>query len=217
MLKIYPELEILGEAKNASEAKHLIDRLQPDFIFLDIQMPGASGFELLQNLTKPPQVIFVTAYDKFAIPAFEHNALDYLLKPISEDRLQKSITRIKQTMQQALGKDRDFLKHIFLPDSKQYQIIRTADICHIQSIGNYAQIHTMDQKGLVKTSLNLLEQQLDPKAFFRINRSTIINIQHIEKIWLEEKILKVILKNEMEFQMSERKTIEFKRNIKISI
>lgn len=214
MLTEHSDVIILGEAKNATEAREFIEQKKPDFLFLDIQMPGTSGFELLQSLNDSPKVIFTTAYDQYAINAFELHALDYLLKPISPERLQKSIDR----MQVALGQQStkvNYLDHLFLPIKKQFRPIHVAQIFFIQSIGNYAQLHTADQKGMIKTSLSLLEKQLDPTLFFRINRSTIINTQQIEKIWPDTKILKVALKNNMEFQMSERKSIEFKRRIKI--
>jgi two-component system, LytTR family, response regulator len=205
LLADYPEFEIIAEAKNADEAKELIDLKQPDLIFLDIQMPEKSGFELLELLEQVPRVIFTTAYDQYAVKAFEVSALDYLMKPIREERFAKAIEQAKNSI--PLIAD----KQIFVKDRQQYHFISWSKVYLIESMDNYARLFFDDKNVFLKSSLNQLEKQLDQSIFFRINRAQIINRQFIQKI--NSAIngrLKITLKTGQVYEASERQSVKFK-------
>jgi len=176
LLAAHPEIEIAGEARNGEEASELIARLSPDLIFLDIQMPGMTGFEVLERLEEVPQVIFTTAYDQYAIQAFEVSALDYLLKPIAPNRLAAALAKLRPRAERAR------LEQVFVRDGDRCWIVRLADIFLLESEGNYTRLHFGDQRPLIRRSLNALEEQLDPKQFFRAGRKEIINLKRIEKV-----------------------------------
>jgi two-component system LytT family response regulator len=176
LLGEHPEVEIVGEASNAEEALALISKIAPDLLFLDIQMPGMSGFELLEHVEDLPQVIFTTAYDEYAIKAFEVNALDYLLKPIPPDRLAAALSRIKPRS----GQPR--LEQVFVRDGDRCWIVRLADIFLLESEGNYTRVCFGAERPLIRRSLNALEEQLDPAMFFRAGRKTMVNLKWIEKV-----------------------------------
>jgi two-component system LytT family response regulator len=176
LLKAHPEVEIAGEARNGEEALKLIGELSPDLLFLDIQMPGMTGFELLDRLEENvPQVIFTTAYDEHAIKAFEVNALDYLLKPIAPERLAAALRRVapRRTPQR--------LSRVFVREGERCWIVRLPDIFLMESEGNYTRLHFGAERPLIRRSLNALEQQLDPAMFFRASRKQILNLTWIEK------------------------------------
>ncbi|MBZ5619725.1 MAG: response regulator [Acidobacteriia bacterium] len=171
-----PEVEISGEARNAEEALALIPKLAPDLLFLDIQMPGMSGFDLLERLDDLPQVIFTTAYDEYAIKAFEVNALDYLLKPIAPSRLAAALAKVRPCGGQAR------LEQVFVRDGDRCWIVRLPEIFMLESEGNYTRVCFGDQRPLIRRSLNALEQQLDPAMFFRAGRKQIVNLKWIERV-----------------------------------
>jgi two-component system, LytTR family, response regulator len=176
LLKPHTEVEIAGEARDAEEALGLIKQLSPDVLFLDIQMPGMTGFDLLGLIEEDvPQVIFTTAFDQHAIRAFEVNALDYLLKPISPDRLAVALRRIGPSRPQRP------LSQVFVRDGDRCWIVRVSDILLMESEGNYARLHFGKERPLIRRSLNTLEQQLDQTMFFRANRKQILNLTWIEK------------------------------------
>jgi two-component system LytT family response regulator len=176
LLSDHPEVDIVGEAQNATEALALIAGFSPDLLFLDIQMPGASGFDLLDRLDDVPQVIFTTAFDEYAIKAFEVNALDYLLKPIAPERLAAALQRA--IPRQAPKR----LSQVFVRDGDRCWIVRIPDIFLLESEGNYTRLHFSQERPLIRRSLNTLEEQLDPALFFRASRQQIINLTWIEKI-----------------------------------
>jgi two-component system LytT family response regulator len=176
LLKPHPEVEIAGEARDAGEALALIRESPPDLLFLDIQMPGMTGFDLLSLLEDDvPQVIFTTAFDQHALRAFEVNALDYLLKPISPDRLAAALLRVGPS------RSRTRLSQVFVRDGDRCWIVRVSDIFLMESEGNYARLHFGKERPLIRRSLNTLEQQLDPAVFFRANRQQILNLNWIEQ------------------------------------
>lgn len=176
LLKSHPEVEIAGEARNGEEALKLIGELSPDLLFLDIQMPGMTGFELLDRLEENvPQVIFTTAYDEHAIKAFEVNALDYLLKPIAPERLVAALRRV------APRRAPQRLSRVFVREGERCWIVRLPDIFLMESEGNYTRLHFGTERPLIRRSLNALEQQLDPAMFFRASRKQILNLTWIEK------------------------------------
>jgi two-component system LytT family response regulator len=176
LLKAHPEVEIAGEARNGEEALTLIAELSPDLLFLDIQMPGMTGFELLERIEDDvPQVIFTTAYDEHAIQAFEVNALDYLLKPIAPERLAAALRRV------APRRAPQRLARVFVREGDRCWIVRLPDIFLMESEGNYTRLHFGTERPLIRRSLNALEQQLDPALFFRASRKQILNLTWIEK------------------------------------
>jgi len=175
MLSAFDHIELIGQAANADQAEELIRRLDPQLIFLDVQMPERTGFDLLESLASVPSVIFVTAYDTYALKAFEVSAVDYLMKPIREERLRKAIDLLKV---RGPGVE----ERLFVKDSGRYHLIKLVDIHLIESMDNYARIFFNKQVVLHKTSLNQLEQKLPGDVFFRTSRSQIINRNYIDKI-----------------------------------
>jgi two-component system LytT family response regulator len=176
LLAAHPDVEIAGEARSGIEAREMIGELSSDLIFLDIQMPGMTGFELLESLEEVPQVIFTTAYDQYAIRAFEVNALDYLLKPIAPERLAAALARVRPHSEPAR------LEQVFVRDGERCWIVRLPDIFLLESEGNYARLYFGNERPLIRRSLNALEAQLDPALFFRADRRRILNLKWIEKV-----------------------------------
>ena len=191
MLVLHPEIEVIGEAANADEGLNLINELNPDLILLDVQMPVKTGFDLLQELEKLPAVIFTTAYDEYAIRAFEVNALDYLLKPIDPKRLSDAVQKFlaideKETM---FSENRSELRlslsesdQVFVKDGEKCWFVKLAEIRLFESVGNYARVFFGTNKPLILKSLNSLEERLDPRTFFRANRKHIVNLRMIERV-----------------------------------
>lgn len=222
LLEPYTKIEIVGEAANVDEALVMIDELQPELLFLDIQMPGKTGFELLTSIEgKSPEVIFTTAYDEYAIKAFEFNALDYLLKPIDAERLKETIHRLEENQivpetSSAEASEREEKKltekdQVFVKDGEKCWFVKLGKIRLFESMGNYVRLHFDDQKPLVLKSLNNLEERLDSNTFFRANRKHIINLQWIEKIepWFSGGLL-VTLQGGDKIEISRRQAIRFK-------
>jgi two-component system LytT family response regulator len=187
LLKENNKVEVVGECSNAEEAKASILTLKPDLIFLDIQMPGKDGFEMLEELPHSPNVIFVTAYDEYAIKAFEYNALDYLLKPVETERLGEAIAKLSEVvkMEQEQESEKGVLSindQVFVKDGEKCWFVRLKDVRLFESIGNYVRIYFDGNKPLILKSLNSLEQRLDQRVFFRANRKYIINLNRVERI-----------------------------------
>jgi two-component system LytT family response regulator len=187
MLQEFPDVEIIGEAANASEGIEKIETLNPDLIFLDIQMPGKTGFDMLTELEKAPHVIFVTAYDEYALKAFDVNALDYLMKPVEPKRLADALLKVKQKDEEEMlsYNNRGILgenDQVFVKDGERCWFVKLSDVRHFESVGNYAKVFFGTNKPLILKSLNALEERLDEKVFFRANRKHIINLRMIEKI-----------------------------------
>lgn len=212
-LSNYPEFEVLGEAANADEAIALIEKLQPDLLFLDIHMPEKSGFDLLEELTMVPDVVFTTAYDQYAVQAFEVNALDYLVKPLREERFAMTIEKIKAGFSKPEVKKDPLPMHykIFIKDGEQCHFIPLSDVRLIQSMDNYARLFFNEEKAMIKRSLNLLQEKLDPNVFFRINRSQIINTHYIKEIhpYFNNK-LQITLTSGEKLEVSSRQSAKFK-------
>jgi two-component system LytT family response regulator len=176
LLAPHAEIEIAGEARNGAEAEALVRDLSPDVMFLDIQMPGLTGFDLLERLEDVPQVIFTTAYDEYALRAFEVNALDYLMKPIAPGRLAAALAKVRPRPAPAR------LEQVFVRDGERCWIVRLPDIFLLESVGNYTRVHFRDEAPLIRRSLNALEAQLDPAVFFRAGRKEMVNLKWIEKV-----------------------------------
>ncbi|MEM6696937.1 MAG: LytTR family DNA-binding domain-containing protein [Bacteroidota bacterium] len=213
LLRSFPDLEIVAEAANVEKGVQVIKQYQPDLIFLDIEMPEQSGFDLLEEIETQAQVIFTTAYSEYAIKAFEFNALDYLLKPIQEERLSKAIERVlaAPSKTEETTNIEPFKNHIYLKDGEQNHFIALTDIALFSSYGNYAKVHFDHQSILIHSSLNQLEQRLPRDLFFRANRYSILNVQHIKSLkQLPRGKLKMLLYNELEIEVSERKSVLFR-------
>jgi len=176
LLASHPEVEIAAESRGGEEALEQIAKVAPDLIFLDIQMPGLTGFELLERLEDLPQVIFTTAYDAYALKAFEVNALDYLLKPIHPERLAGALAKVRPRAEPAR------LEQVFVRDGERCWIVRLPDIFLLESEGNYTRVYFGSERPLIRRSLNALEEQLDPAMFFRAGRKEIVNLKWIERV-----------------------------------
>ena len=175
LLAAHPEVQVAGEARGAEEALALIAGVSPDLIFLDIQMPGMTGFQLLERLEDVPQVIFTTGYDEYAIQAFEVNALDYLMKPIAPARLAAALARVR------LRQPKSRLEQVFVRDGEKCWIVRLADVFLMESEGNYTRLCFGGDRPLIRRSLSALEEQLDPAMFFRANRKQIVNLKWVQE------------------------------------
>jgi two-component system LytT family response regulator len=216
LLKDFPEVEVIAEASNADEAIGKIEELNPDLIFLDIQMPGKTGFDLLEELHKAPHVIFTTAYDEYALKAFQVNALDYLLKPIDTLRLSEAIQKLKiaEEKEGLLNNIRNILTdkdQVFVKDGEKCWFVKLSEIRLFESVGNYARVFFANNKPLILKSLNALEERLDQKVFFRANRKHIVNLNHIEKVepYFNGGLL-IELKGGDKIEVSRRQTVKFK-------
>ncbi|SEO55344.1 two component transcriptional regulator, LytTR family [Mucilaginibacter gossypiicola] len=206
LLAGYPDIEIAGEAVNVDDALKMIQEQKPELLFLDIQMPEKSGFDLLESLEEVPLVIFTTAYDQYALKAFEVSALDYLVKPIREERFEKAIIQARQR----LGKT-DPTGQIFVKDRQQYHFIQWSSVHLIESMDNYARIFFGDKNVFLKSSLNQLEEKLNSTIFFRINRAQIINRQYIQTITTMDGRLKITISTGAQLEVSERQSAKFRQ------
>jgi len=205
----YQDFDIMSEAANADEAERLIIQFQPDLLFLDIQMPERSGLELLESLEYVPEVIFTTAYDQYAVKAFELNALDYLVKPVRRERFSQAIekARTKFSVRPGLAAERT----IFIREGERCYFVKVKDIYLIESAGNYARLYVDGKKLYLKRSLNHLEKTLDQQLFFRISRTEIINTNYIKQIQPQAKgRLTVILQTGESLEVSTRQSAAFK-------
>jgi len=223
LLAKHPEIEVIGECANAEEARIMIEKEHPDLIFLDIQMPGKTGFELLEMLEYTPKIIFVTAYDEYAIRAFEVNALDYLLKPVEDFRLDEAIKKLSKN-EHSVSDDQSEREEeivnegkltlddqIFLKDGEKCWFVSLRDIRVFESEGNYVRVYFEKYKPLILKSLNNLEKRLDEREFFRINRKFIVNLKEIIHIepWFNGG-LQIKLKSGENLEVSRRQATRFK-------
>lgn len=221
LLKEFPNIDIIGECANAEEAIEEIEKRKPDLVFLDIQMPGKNGFEMLEDLHFTPQIVFVTAYDEFALKAFEVNALDYLLKPVEPARLEETLKKIElkyseirllqQKMQEGPSHKLSEKDQIFLKDGEKCWFVSLSDIRLFESEGNYVRVFFKEFKPLILKSLNNLEDRLDEKTFFRTNRKFIVNLKWVEHIenWFNGG-LQITLKDGTKVEVSRRQAAKFK-------
>ncbi len=201
----YPDLQIIGECSNGIEAVQYIESLRPEIIFLDIQMPGLTGFEVLERLNEIPQVIFSTAYDRYALQAFEVNALDFLLKPYTRERFQKAIRKtldsgddmlqkirsLAETLQQA----KTYPERLLVEGLKKIISIPVQAIVWLEADGDYARLHTLNGSSLTNYGLGVLAQKLDPALFVRVHRSAIVHLHAIVEVLKEDGIYTIVLTN----------------------
>jgi two-component system, LytTR family, response regulator len=213
----FPQIEVVDEAANADEGIEKIDLLNPDLIFLDIQMPGKTGFDMLQELDKAPHVIFTTAYDEYALKAFEVNALDYVMKPIEPKRLADALQKLQQAEEKETAQhagNRGILTEndqVFVKDGERCWFVKLSEVRLFESVGNYAKVFFAGNKPLILKSLNALEERLDEKTFFRANRKHIVNMRMIEKIepYFNGGLLLEIQGGE-KIEVSRRQAVKFK-------
>jgi two-component system LytT family response regulator len=222
LLEPYKEIEVVAEAVNVDDAVEKISQFEPELIFLDIQMPGKSGFDLLEILDKVPKVIFTTAYDEYALKAFEYNALDYLLKPIEPKRLEESIRKLIESRNKIIYSQTETKRiltsddQVFVKDGDKCWFVKLERIRLFESEGNYVRLYFDEHKPLILRTLNYLDERLDPKTFFRANRKHIINLKWIESIepWLNSGLL-VKLKGGQKVEVSRRQSIKFKEMLSL--
>lgn len=181
LLSSHDDVTIVGEAANADEALVQIQRLQPDVVFLDVEMPGRSGLELLEDLEDLPAVVFTTAYEDYAVRAFEVSALDYLLKPIAAERLEAALDKLRKISgPKNAGPGHE--RRVFVRDGERCWIIALEEIRVLESEGNYTRVYFGGNRPLIYKSLNALEARLDPAIFFRASRSHIVNLRDIQSL-----------------------------------
>jgi two-component system LytT family response regulator len=220
LLADYPEIEIAGEAANADEALELIKQTDPALLFLDIQMPGKNGFELLESLDAVPRVVFTTAYDEYALKAFEVSALDYLLKPIRRERLEDCMKKIIKTMEvtpaapahtEQQERKLGLQDQVFVKDGDKCWFVKLSDVRLFESDGNYIKVFFDQQKPMIHKSLNALDKKLDDHSFFRASRKHIVNLSWVENIesWFNGGLL-VKLKGGDKIEVSRRQASKFK-------
>ncbi len=215
LLEEHPSIEIVGEAMNADEADKLIEEHNPDLLFLDIQMPGRTGFQLLEALDSAPLVVFTTAYDEFALKAFEVNALDYLLKPITAERLSEAVSKVMEKERSKSGRARDkklgLEDQVFVKDGDRCWFVSLANIRLFESDGNYIKVYFEANRPMIHKSLNALDEKLDERAFFRASRKHVVNLSWVESIepWFNGGLM-VKLKGGDKVEVSRRQAAKFK-------
>ncbi len=219
LIKVHKEIEVIGEAGNVDDGFKLINKTNPDLLFLDINMPEKDGFELLEMLDEVPITIFTTAFDEYAIKSFEYNAFDYLLKPINQKRFSKSIEKVFEKINEPseVSHDTNTLhidKQIFIKDGEKCWLVKIKDISLFEIVGNYTRVFFNENKPMIYKSLAQIEEKLPPAIFFRANRQEIINIEHVEKIvsWFNGKF-KILLTNGKEIEISRRQSYLFKEKM----
>lgn len=214
LLQDFPEINILAEAENVDVAYDYISNQQFDLLFLDIQLPGKDGFQLLEMLDNIPIVIFTTAFDEFAIKSFEYNALDYLLKPINPKRLLQSIDKVKEKLvEKAEKQDKklDIEDQIFIKEGEKCWMVKISEIYLFEVEGNYTKVFFRNEKATLMRSLNVIEKKLPQEKYFRANRNTIFNINYIQNIenWFSGNLM-VKLPNDNQVEISRRQAVLFK-------
>jgi two-component system LytT family response regulator len=211
-LKHVKSAECVGEAANISQALELIERVKPDVILLDINMPGGNGFELLDQLTSIPHIIFVTAYEQYAVKSFEYQALDYLLKPVTQERLTKALDKVPSASYLDSEQEMQLDSQVFLKDGEDCFFVHLSQIYAFESIGNYTKVHLAQSQPCIYKNLAALESRLPKAFFFRANRGWIINTRYIDVI--EPSIsngLSVILENSLAIEISRRQSASFRQ------
>jgi two-component system LytT family response regulator len=227
LLAEHDAIEVVGEAAHADAAEIAIENLSPDLLFLDVQMPGGTGFDLLERLDAVPYVVFATAYDEYALRAFEVSALDYLVKPIDPERLEGAIAKVVARARQGaepqgaveeqeppptLTQD----DQVFVKDGDRYWFVRLGDVRLFESEGNYTRLYFDDGKPLVYRSLTYLEERLDPAAFFRASRQHIINLRYVKDLepWFNGGML-AKLDGGHEIKLSRRRARDFRERMSL--
>lgn len=208
---------IIGEAGYVASALALITELQPELLLLDINLPDGTGFDLLEQCDYTPTVIFTTAYEQHALRAFEVNALDYLLKPVTQERLSAALEKIAPTQKlkaSSIASSKNSAEHVFIREGERCHFVKFRDISRITVEGNYARVFFNNQSALLPRSLNYVEARLDTNLFFRANRQEIINLNFIERIepWIGDGLM-IVMKDYTEVISSRRQARELKQRM----
>jgi two-component system LytT family response regulator len=223
LLASHPDVELVGEAEDLPGARDAVQRLQPDLLLLDIQLPSGTGFELLDQLDPLPLVVFTTAYDQYAVRAFESNALDYLIKPVAPDRLAEALdrARVRKGQVAARGEERNRAllgaeDTVFVRDGERCWFVALRDVSHAVVDGNYVKVWFQGHRAMLARSLNSLETRLDPALFFRANRNTLVNLRHIASIdpWVNDGY-QIKLRDGSEFEVSRRQARELRERLSL--
>lgn len=209
----FKEVEVIAECENGIEAVSAINRLEPDIVFLDIQMPGLSGFQVLKQIVHIPQIIFTTAYDQFAIKAFDLNAIDYLLKPYTRQRFNQALSKLM--LQQKGNRDSlsllteaanpalpGFSEKILVEHGNKLISLDVNDIIYLEAVKDYTQIYTEKARFLSSYGIGVIEQKLNPSLFMRVHRSFIINMNFIHEVHRDVNGMQVVLKNNIVLKVS---------------
>ena len=204
-LQDYTDLVLLDECNNGVDAVKSINSFKPDLVFLDIQMPGLTGFEVLQKLDQMPQVVFATAYDEFAFEAFQVHAIDYLLKPYTKDRFAEAIRLVEQRSEGYLGQMQNllnslneketYLNNLLVTSRDKLINIPAKDIIRIEASGDYATLVTREKQYLSNYGITALEKKLDPQFFTRVHRSAIINVNYIKEVYKYPSVYEMVMIN----------------------
>jgi two-component system LytT family response regulator len=226
ILKNYPSYQIVGEARNGQEGIALIESMDPDLVFCDVQMPGMTGFEMLAQLENMPRVVFVTAYDEFAIEAFKVKAIDYVLKPIDPARFKETIDKINASEEDdsqiakteiiRTGRKLIVSDKVFIKDGEKCSFLELSKVRVFESDGNYVKVYYDKNRPLILRSLNALEERLDPEQFFRANRKFIVNLNYVTSVetWFNGGLKLFLGENEV-VEVSRRQAIRFKENFSL--
>ncbi len=223
LLASHADVELVGDADDLPSAREAVQRLQPELLLLDIQLPSGTGFDLLEQLDPLPLVIFTTAYDQYAVRAFESNALDYLIKPVAPDRLAAALERARARKGPASGCDVESGRAplsaddtVFLRDGERCWFVALRDISHLMVDGNYVRVWFQGQRAMLARSLNALEARLDPAVFFRANRNTLVNLRHIASIdpWVNDGY-QIKLRDGNEIDVSRRQARELRERLSL--
>ena len=219
LLASFKQIEVIEECENAMDAMEKIESLKPDLLFLDIQMPEKDGFELLEELSVVPKVVFITAYDEYAIKAFEFHAFDYLLKPVVEERLRETVQNLSDEIALNQPEDAKTLTvndRVFVKDGDKCWFVKLEDVSLFESEGNYVRVYFEGNKPLILNSLNNLEKKLNNRIFFRANRKHIINLNVVVKIenWFNGGLM-VTLDNDLKIEISRRQSSKLKEMMTI--
>jgi two-component system LytT family response regulator len=215
-----PELEVIAEASDVSSAVAAINKHKPDLVLLDIHLPDGDGFDVLENSDFTPQVIFTTAYEQHALRAFDVNALDYLLKPVTALRLQQALLRLSQANNQPIEPSPDTRKtrddQLFIRDGEHCHFVRLHELRLLSVEGNYLRLYFRDTKALLNRSLNYIEERFDPGLFFRANRQQMVNMDFVTRIdpWVNDGLL-LILNDGTEVEVSRRQARELKQRLEL--
>lgn len=223
-LETTPWVKVLGEATDGVEAVSLVDSLQPDLLFLDVRLPELSGLEVARRIRHSPEIVFTTAYDRFALAAFELGALDYLLKPFGRDRFHAALERVRSRLRPTsspsverarIALEEGLIRRLFARSGDRIVPIATEEIRRIQARGDYAEVHASGGEFLLRVTLAELAARLDPERFQQVHRSHIVNmdaVRHLRRY--DDRRLMVVLKDGTEIVASRAASEELRRSVK---